>query len=78
MSSLVTATLVTAGSLQATTPRATTPSFALIPMLHTKRENSTQKTSLVGERAHLIYKPHIDCPYNRCGTRHIPCNSFGP
>ncbi|MFS7942713.1 hypothetical protein Hanom_Chr06g00491651 [Helianthus anomalus] len=44
--------------------QATTPSLALIRMLHTKRENSTQKTRLVSERAHLIYKPHIDCPYN--------------
>ncbi|MFS7965915.1 hypothetical protein Hanom_Chr09g00767751 [Helianthus anomalus] len=44
----------------------------------TKRENTTQKTSLVGERAHLVYKPHIDCPYNRCGTSPIPCNGFDP
>ncbi|MFS8017977.1 hypothetical protein Hanom_Chr15g01386721 [Helianthus anomalus] len=51
---------------------------ALIPMLHTIRENSTQKTSLVGERAHLVYKPHISCPYNRCGTSPIPCNDISP
>ncbi|MFS7968144.1 hypothetical protein Hanom_Chr09g00794031 [Helianthus anomalus] len=36
-------------------------------MLHTKQENTTQKTCLVGERAHLVYKPHIGCPYNRSG-----------
>ncbi|KAJ0489391.1 putative mRNA (2'-O-methyladenosine-N(6)-)-methyltransferase [Helianthus annuus] len=47
-------------------------------LLHTKRENSTQKTSLVGERAHLVYKPHISCPYNRCGTSPIPCNGISP
>ncbi|MFS7999308.1 hypothetical protein Hanom_Chr12g01164541 [Helianthus anomalus] len=35
--------------------------FLRIPMLHTKQVNITQKTSLVGERAHLVYKPHIDC-----------------
>ncbi|KAF5765265.1 putative non-specific serine/threonine protein kinase [Helianthus annuus] len=28
----------------------------------------------MGERAHLVYKPHISCPYNRCGTSPIPCN----
>ncbi|MFS7970074.1 hypothetical protein Hanom_Chr09g00816731 [Helianthus anomalus] len=52
--------------------------LALIPMLHTKQENTTQKTSLVGERAHLVYKPHIGCPYNRCGTSPIPCNGISP
>ncbi|MFS8025887.1 hypothetical protein Hanom_Chr16g01480381 [Helianthus anomalus] len=52
--------------------------LALIPMLHTKKENTTQKTSLVGERAYLVYKPHIACPYNRCGTSLIPCNGSSP
>ncbi|MFS7908573.1 hypothetical protein Hanom_Chr01g00084761 [Helianthus anomalus] len=52
--------------------------LALISMLHTKRDNSTQKTSLVGERAQLIYKPHISCSYNRCGTILIPCNDISP
>ncbi|MFS7913775.1 hypothetical protein Hanom_Chr02g00145671 [Helianthus anomalus] len=47
-------------------------------MLHTKQENTTQKTSLVCERAHLVYKPHISCPYNRCGTSPIPCNGISP
>ncbi|MFS7960174.1 hypothetical protein Hanom_Chr08g00700111 [Helianthus anomalus] len=47
-------------------------------VLHTKRENSIQKTSLVDGRAHLVYKLHIDCPYNRCGTSPIPCNGFDP
>ncbi|MFS7930135.1 hypothetical protein Hanom_Chr04g00340591 [Helianthus anomalus] len=47
-------------------------------MLHTKRENSTQKTSLVGERAHLIYKLRIICPYKRYGTSPIPCNGISP
>ncbi|MFS7900447.1 hypothetical protein Hanom_Chr03g00262871 [Helianthus anomalus] len=47
-------------------------------MLHTKQENTTEKTSLVGKRAHLVYKPHISCPYNRCGTSPIPCNSISP
>ncbi|KAM0041693.1 putative F-box domain-containing protein [Helianthus debilis subsp. tardiflorus] len=40
--------------------------------------NTTQNTSLVGERAHLVYKPHISCPYNRCGTSPIPCNGISP
>ncbi|MFS8009580.1 hypothetical protein Hanom_Chr14g01286651 [Helianthus anomalus] len=39
--------------------------LALIPMLHTRQKNTTQKTSLVSERAHLVYKSHINCPYNR-------------
>ncbi|MFS8007011.1 hypothetical protein Hanom_Chr14g01255921 [Helianthus anomalus] len=52
--------------------------MALIPMLHTKRKNSTEKTSLVGEKTHLSYKPHINCPYNRCGTSLIPCNGISP
>jgi len=43
-------------------------------MLQTKQENSSQKTSMLGERAHLIYKPLISYPYNRCGTSPIPCN----
>ncbi|MFS7971891.1 hypothetical protein Hanom_Chr09g00838161 [Helianthus anomalus] len=47
-------------------------------LLHTKQENTTQKTSLVSERAHLVYKPHIICPYNRCGTSPIPCNGISP
>ncbi|MFS8035284.1 putative transcription factor homeobox-WOX family [Helianthus anomalus] len=44
-------------------------------MLDTKRENSTQNTSLLGEIAHLVYKPHISCLYNRCVTSPIPCNA---
>ncbi|MFS7992098.1 hypothetical protein Hanom_Chr12g01078281 [Helianthus anomalus] len=52
--------------------------LALIPILHTKQENTTQKTSLVGERVHLVYKPHISCSYNRCGTSPIPCNDISP
>ncbi|MFS8009581.1 hypothetical protein Hanom_Chr14g01286661 [Helianthus anomalus] len=52
--------------------------LALIPLLHTKQENTTQKTSLMGERAHLIYKPHIGCPYIRCGTCLISCNGISP
>ena len=28
-----------------------------------------QKTSLVGEIAHLLSKPHISCPYNQCETK---------
>ncbi|MFS8021745.1 hypothetical protein Hanom_Chr16g01431011 [Helianthus anomalus] len=47
-------------------------------MLHTKQENTTQKTSLVGERAHLVYKPHISCSYNRFGTSPIPYNGISP
>ncbi|MFS7933172.1 hypothetical protein Hanom_Chr04g00376621 [Helianthus anomalus] len=47
-------------------------------LLHTKQENSTQKTSLMDERAHLVHKPHIGGPYNRCGTSLIPCNGFSP
>ncbi|MFS7949055.1 hypothetical protein Hanom_Chr06g00567071 [Helianthus anomalus] len=47
-------------------------------LLHTKRENSTQKSSMVGERIHLVYTPHIDCPYNRYGTSLILCNGFDP
>ncbi|MFS7906677.1 hypothetical protein Hanom_Chr01g00062071 [Helianthus anomalus] len=47
-------------------------------MLHTKQENTTQKTSLVGERAHLVYKPNISCPYNRYETGPIPCNGISP
>ncbi|MFS7933169.1 hypothetical protein Hanom_Chr04g00376591 [Helianthus anomalus] len=49
-----------------------------LTLLHTKQENSTQKTSLLSGRAHLVYKPHIGCPYNRCGTSLIPCNGFSP
>ncbi|MFS7908572.1 hypothetical protein Hanom_Chr01g00084751 [Helianthus anomalus] len=52
--------------------------MALIPMLHTKRENSTQNTSLVGERAHLVYKPHVSCLYNQYGTSLIRCNDINP
>ncbi|MFS7970446.1 hypothetical protein Hanom_Chr09g00821111 [Helianthus anomalus] len=37
-------------------------------LLHTKQRNSTQKASLVSERAHFVYEPHINCPYNRWGT----------
>ncbi|MFS8007509.1 hypothetical protein Hanom_Chr14g01261851 [Helianthus anomalus] len=47
-------------------------------VLRTKQENTTQKTSLMGERAHLVYKPHISCPYNRCETSLIPCNGISP
>ncbi|MFS7899556.1 hypothetical protein Hanom_Chr16g01507461 [Helianthus anomalus] len=71
---MVTTMLVTAASLQATT----TLSSARIPMLHTKQENSTQKTSMTGERARLVCKPLISCPYNRCGTSLIPCNDISP
>ena len=28
-----------------------------------------QMTSLIGEKAHLLYKPHISCPYKQCGTK---------
>ncbi|MFS7999260.1 hypothetical protein Hanom_Chr12g01163971 [Helianthus anomalus] len=52
--------------------------FLRIPMLHTRHVNTTQKTSLVAERAHLVYKPHIDGPYNQCGTSPIPCNGISP
>ncbi|MFS7899599.1 hypothetical protein Hanom_Chr01g00095091 [Helianthus anomalus] len=45
-------------------------------LLHTKQEKSTQKTSHVSEKAHLVYKPHISCPYNQCGTSPIPCNTI--
>ncbi|MFS7989636.1 hypothetical protein Hanom_Chr11g01049231 [Helianthus anomalus] len=48
--------------------------WALSPI---KRENSTQKTNLV-VRAHLVYKPHISCSYNRCGTSPIPHNGISP
>ncbi|MFS8028315.1 hypothetical protein Hanom_Chr16g01509131 [Helianthus anomalus] len=60
-----------AGSLQ-----ATTSSLALIPMLHTKQENSIQKTSLVGEKVYLVHKQRIDCRYNQCETSPIPYNGF--
>ncbi|MFS7967626.1 hypothetical protein Hanom_Chr09g00787911 [Helianthus anomalus] len=59
-------------------PRPPLRVLALIPMLHTKWENTTQKSSLMGERAHLVYKPHISCPYNRCGKSPIPCNGISP
>ncbi|MFS7965611.1 hypothetical protein Hanom_Chr09g00764241 [Helianthus anomalus] len=52
--------------------------LARIPMLHTEQENSTQKTSHVCARAHLLYKSHLGCPYNRCETNLIPCNGFSP
>jgi len=57
-------------------PQATTPSWLWYRLLQTKQENSSQKTSLIGERAHLVYKPLIRCPYNRCRTSLIPCNWF--
>ncbi|MFS7904411.1 hypothetical protein Hanom_Chr01g00035681 [Helianthus anomalus] len=47
-------------------------------LLHIKQENSTQKTSLVGERALLVYKPNISFPYNQCGICPIPCNGLSP
>jgi len=43
-------------------------------VLQTKQKNSSQKTNLIGGRAHLVYKPLICCPYNLCGISSIPCN----
>jgi len=50
----------------------------LSSVLQTKQKNSSQKTSLLGEIAHLIYKPLISCPYNRYRTSLIPCNWSNP
>ncbi|MFS7908516.1 hypothetical protein Hanom_Chr01g00084101 [Helianthus anomalus] len=52
--------LISKGSLLNCSHRTIKFSASYIGLLHTKRENSTQNTSLVGERAHLVYKPHIN------------------
>ena len=63
MSLLIIAKLFTTGLTKATTPSQ------LWYHCYRLNERTQPNDSLVGERAHSFYKPHISCTYNWCGTK---------